>query len=137
MKLLIIYTDPEKIESLKIFVEKALKRYFLLSKIDEIQCYVGTRLRIEVTGDIGRYSHGQLQKLNGELYELEHNITQAFCNEVRTTIEHIANILHISPRHVQRLCKKGVIPAHKNDGRWQISSDDFKDYLNIFFKKNY
>lgn len=50
-------------------------------------------------------------------------------NEELLLLEDICPILHIGKTTAYRLIQSGQLPAQKIDGKWQIRTDDFKDYL--------
>lgn len=56
-------------------------------------------------------------------------------NEELLLLEDICPILHIGKTTAYRLIQSGQLPAQKIGGKWQIRTDDFKDYLAGKFRR--
>lgn len=57
-------------------------------------------------------------------------------NEKLLLLEDICPILHIGKTTAYRLIQSGQLPAQKIGGKWQIKTDDFRDYLAGKFSRN-
>ena len=57
-------------------------------------------------------------------------------NEELLLLEDICPTLHIEKTTAYKLIQSGQLPAQKIGGKWQIRSDDLKDYLAGKFRRN-
>jgi len=62
-------------------------------------------------------------------FVLTQNSAQSLGDRPSYTVEEASPVLQLTPRRLRHLIRKGVIPAHKERGRWLINAEDLQELV--------